>query len=187
MTISANLNRPKAVPVVEVPLTVGVGNPATDGSTWTQYIALNNVDPPEFVRTCAIEESSSTVVVSAGHGIRVGDVVTGTGIPVSTTVTAVDVTSITLSEDAEATNAEAELTFNPPAVDARLIGVLGEVIISGTSARIRIRLYRSTGLNVAGGTDTTVIGDMGNSIGEVTGVVNLDTFLSNLRIPRVNS
>ena len=187
MTINVDLARPKAVPAVEVPLVVGVVNPNITGSTWTQYLTLNDVDPPSFTRVCSTTNDSATVAVAAGHGIRVGDVVTGTGIAANTSVTAVDATTITLNNAATATGEDVTLTFNPPEVDARIVGILGEVTVSGTNARVRIRLYRASGLTVAGETDTTAVGDMGAAVGEVSVNVNLDTFLSNLRIPRTNS
>lgn len=187
MTVNVNLNRPKATQEVTVPIVIGEVAPQFSGSGWTQYLTLNDIQAPSFERTGAIVEDAAEVVLTSGHNVRVGDVVTGTGIPAATSVSAVDATTITLSNAATATNPTATLTFTPQEVDARFVGIVGDISVSGTNVRVRIRLHRATGNTVGGADDTTTIAEMGAHIGEVVATINLDQYLSNMRFPRVNS
>jgi len=103
-------------PVVVFDLTGGVtlkGNylwsrpanvvPATSGGN------TNNV-------TSATTTGSNTITVSTSHvnysRLKVGTVMTGTGMPLNTVITAISDSTITLNNNATATNASASLTFD---------------------------------------------------------------------------
>jgi hypothetical protein len=192
MAISLNndLTRPKLVQTVTVPVSVSVLNPTeTDGTdSFVQYIQLDNLQPATFTETCngVIGESTITVT-STPHDIRIGDVVTGTGIGVAAAVTGVSGNTITLSAANTATITGGTITFTPPETDAKLAAIQGVFSVSGTTLSLRLRVYTATGSTVTGPTDSTVVDDMGAATSDTTIRVNLDSYLANARIPRVNS
>lgn len=78
----------------------------TDGQV--AYVAAN----VPFTTACATTNGSPVITVAYSTGIVVGQTVTGTGIPGSTTVSSISGTSVTLSANATATNPASNLTFS---------------------------------------------------------------------------
>jgi len=93
-----------------------------DGSDWKdtsvnhtdwplEELVHNNIPPADLAYSCSITSGSAVVTLSDTSKLDVGDAVTGTGIPVDTTITSIDSgTQITLSANATATGTET-LTF----------------------------------------------------------------------------
>ena len=73
--------------------------------------ASNLITTTPLARTCAIIDTSVSVTPASMSDIVKGQTVTGTGIPVGTTVAAVGVSTINLSQAATATNGTAALSF----------------------------------------------------------------------------
>jgi hypothetical protein len=67
------------------------------------------------------------------------------------------------------------------------MGFQGNFSISGTTLSLRLRGYAADGTTVGGPTDQSTVGNMGTPSLDSTIRVNLDTFLNNARVPRVNS
>lgn len=189
ISLESNLSRPKLTQVVSVPVGVSVLNPTeTDGSdSFIQYVQLDNITPPAFTETCNGTNATNTLTVtSPPHNIRIGDVVTGTGVAASTTVTAVSGNTITLSQNLTAGITGGTITFTPPETDAKLIGLQGNFTVSGSTVTLRLRAYTASGGTVTGPTDSTTITSMGQPVTDVNIRVDLDTFLVNARVPRTN-
>lgn len=185
------LNRPKATATTITSVTLGISNPTASANKWTQFLTLNGVDAPSFAVTCSVLENSAVVQLPSNlkpGTIRPGDIVTGVELDdqVEVAVLSVSGTTCTLSSNCLADNADAIFTFNPPVVSAKLVGIVGEVNLVGTTVRVKLLLYRSSGLTVQGAVDETTISQMDTALGETTISVDLDTFLSNIRIPRGN-
>jgi hypothetical protein len=190
IAIADNLARPKLAQTVSVPVSVTVLNPTeTDASdSFTFYIQLDDIEPVNQTESCtAGNNSTSLTVTTAPHDIRVGDVVTGTGIAGGTSVTVVSGNTITINNATTEAITEEPLTFNPPTTDAKVMGFQGNFTVSGTTLSLRLRGYGADGTTVGGPTDPSTVADMGTPALDSTIRVNLDSFLSNSRVPRVNS
>lgn len=192
MAISLNndLARPKLTSTIPVPVSVSVLNPTeTDGTdSFVQYIQLDNLQPTAFTETCnGVDGESTITVTSTPHDIRIGDVVTGTGIGATAAVTGVSGNTITLSAANTAEITAGTITFTPPETDAKLAAVQGVFSVSGTTLSLRLRVYSANGSTVTGPTDSTVLADMGAATSDTTVRINLDSYLVNARVPRVNS
>jgi hypothetical protein len=112
------------------PVTVSTGSSA---SSFSLSCATN----PVF--TCGTTSGSTNVTTSSTTNpatfaqIRVGMVVSGTGIPTGATVTAVTTNSFTLSANATATGASASLTFTSPNVfTASTAAIVPGASVTGT-------------------------------------------------------
>jgi hypothetical protein len=190
IAIADSLARPKLAQTVAVPVSVTVLNPVeADGSdSFTFYIQLDDIEPATSTESCTASNNSTTLTVTtAPHNIRVGDVVTGTGIAGATSVTVVSGNTITINNATTAGITEGTLTFNPPTTDAKVMGFQGNFSVSGTTLSLRLRGYTADGTTVGGPTDPSTVANMGTPSLDSTIRVNLDTFLENARIPRVNS
>ena len=192
MAISLNndLARPKLTSTIPVPVSVSVLNPTeTDGTdSFVQYIQLDNLQPTAFTETCnGVDGESTITVTSTPHDIRIGDVVTGTGIGATAAVTGVSGNTITLSAANTAEITAGTITFTPPETDGKLAAVQGVFSVSGTTLSLRLRVYSADGSTVTGPTDSTVLADMGAATSDTTVRINLDSYLVNARVPRVNS
>jgi hypothetical protein len=190
ISIADNLARPKLAQTVSVPVSVSVLNPTeTDGSdSFVQYIQLDNIQPAAFTETCNATNATPTLTVtSAPHTIRIGDVVTGTGIASSSAVTAVSGNTITLNNNVTAGITGGTITFTPPETDAKLMGIQGNFTVSGTNLTLRLRAFAADGSKTNGPTDSTTVADMGTAVFDTNLRVNLDSFLSSARVARTNS
>lgn len=194
MPISASLSRPKADQVVTVSTSI-VDKPVTvSGNKMLLRVVLEDVALPTFtVSSVTTANGSATVTASTGSfsNVRVGDTVSGTGIPGSTKVQTVNVAGSSMTLTAAATaSGSITLTVNPGTIDATLYIMELEHVISGSTVTVKPTLYTFDGKNVA---DTTGTGDDGVTTTKGTAttlgqsVLNIDTFLSNARKPRTNS
>jgi len=189
ISLANALARPKLAQTLDVPVSVTVLNPTeVDGTdSFTLYVQLDDIEPETSTETCTGTNGQFTLTVtSAPHSIRVGDVVTGTGIAASSTVTVVSGNTITLN-NALTDAVNGNITFNPPTTDAKLIGLQGNFTMSGTTLSLRLRGYAADGTTTHGPTDSTTVAGMGSPTVDQTIRVNLDSFLTNARVPRVNS
>jgi hypothetical protein len=189
ITVGSGFSRPKAAQSLTQAVSVTVLNPTeADGSdSFVQYIQLDNITPDPVTATATADNSDVTLVVQTGKDIRVGDVVSGTGIQGGTVVTGVSGTTVTIDNATTQALTDESLTFTPPETDAKLIGIQGNFSLSGTNLVLRIRGYAGDGSTVDGPTDSTVVGDMGTATADTTIRVDLDSFLSGMRKARTNS
>lgn len=194
MPISASLSRPKADVAVAVSTSIADKPVTVSGNKMLLRVVLEDVSLPTFtVPTVTTANGSATITASAGSfsNVRVGDTITGTGIPAATKVQTVNVagSSITLTAAATASGS-VTITVNPGTVDATLYIMELDHVVSGSTVTVKPTLYTFDGKNVA---DTTGTGDDGATTVKGTPValgqqiLNLDTFLSNARKPRTNS
>jgi hypothetical protein len=189
ITVGSGFSRPKAAQSLTQAVSVTVLNPTeADGSdSFVQYIQLDDITPDPVTATATADNSDVTLVVQTGKDIRVGDVVSGTGITGGTVVTGVSGTTVTIDNATTQALTDESLTFTPPETDAKLIGIQGNFSLSGTNLVLRIRGYAGDGSTVDGPTDSTVVGDMGTATADTTIRVDLDSFLSGMRKARTNS
>lgn len=189
ISLASNLARPKAAQTVSVPVSVTVLNPTeADGSdSFTQYIQLDNITPQAITATATADNSDVTLTIESGKDVRIGDVVSGTGIQVGTVVTGVSGTTVTIDNATTQALTDESLTFTPPETDAKIIGLMGNFSISGTNLVLRLRGYAGDGSTVDGPTDSSVIADMGTALVDTTLRVDLDVFLSGMRYVRTDS
>jgi hypothetical protein len=194
MPISASLLRPKAEQAVTLSTSVADKPVVVTGNKMQLRVVLENVALPTFtVPTVTTANGSATLTASAGSfsNVRVGDIITGTGIPADTNVQTVNTTGSSLTLTAAATaSGSVTITVNPGTVDATLYIMELDHVFSGSTVTLKPTLYTFDGKNVA---DTTGTGDDGATVVKGTPValgqqiLNIDTFLSNARKPRTNS
>jgi hypothetical protein len=189
ISIATDLARPKAAQVVNQTIAVSVLNPTeTDASdSFVQYIQLDDITPDAVTATATADNSDVTLVVQTGKDVRVGDVVSGTGIQVGTVVTNVSGTTVTIDNATTQAITDESLTFTPPETDAKLAAIQGNFSIAGTTLTLRIRGYAADGSTVDGPTDSSTVADMGTAAVDQTMRINLDTFLTAMRSARTNS
>lgn len=192
-SIALSGSRPKLAGAIALPVEILGKDPAPNNSDKTiEYrICVSGLNPPAFtVEDCSTTNDSPTVTTSNSFAwARVGDTVSGTGIPAETTIAAiVSDTEITLSEDATATGT-VTLTIDPPAYDATIMGLKIGLSASGANLSAEVGLYAYSGANSHGPNDDELPTDDESAaqIGVVGGTVNLDSFLTLARVPRTNS
>ncbi|RYG97608.1 MAG: hypothetical protein EON57_13555, partial [Alphaproteobacteria bacterium] len=118
-------------------LVTAVGRIQSDG---TSEIAGGNFTVTKLVEsfppvnaTASTTELEFDVVVADATGIAVGQSVTGDGVPLGTTVAAVNGTTITLSQASTATATDVALTFTTPPTQGRwLLKIAGQTATTGT-------------------------------------------------------
>lgn len=145
-------------------------------------ITYPSTNPPPFVIANCSAASGATALTTTGSfaNVRIGDVVTGTGIGASSTVTAKasNNLSLTLSAATTAIIADASITFDPPASAPLLHAIKLTYTKSGNTLLItpQILLYDGTG---AVPVPVNLVRQVGGAI-----VQDIDTFLANFRLPR---
>lgn len=159
------------------------------GDAIIQYIQLENITPSPSTFTCASTTTTNESTTISGANltnVRVGDGITGTGIPGGTTIaTKPTATTATLSQAATATGS-VTVTITPPVLDANLIAIKTAMTQSGSELTFSISVYTTDGTLAQGTTaDTSVY----TSYTEVaaqrrTVTIDLDTFLTNARVAR---
>jgi energy-converting hydrogenase Eha subunit E len=195
MPVTLELTRPKSVATntQNTDLTVGTVVEVDTSVEESQYIPvrIGSIDPPPFtVSGCATTISSTSVTTTAGGfaRVRAGDVITGTGIPASTTVTAKgsDNNSLTLSQAATATGTSLTLTFDPPAFTPTIYAIRIRYSKSGSAFGVALDFMTydgtlgSTTATAANATKTTtLLASDGQPIS-----IDIDQFLTNARLDR---
>jgi hypothetical protein len=193
MAITLELTRPKSVTNNASPSVVSIGTVVeTDTAQEESFfipINLASTDPPSFTVTGSITTSGSNQVTTTGNGfqnVKVGDVVTGTGIAASTTVSAkTNNNTITLNNNATASGT-VTLTFDPPAVTPTLYALKVTHAKAGSVFGLNVALYTYDG------TSGNTVGTAANasktiSLASTDGQpiqINIDSFLTNLRVPQ---
>ena len=166
----------------------------TDNATEESFfipITSGSIDPPSFTVESCTTSSSSAIVTTTGNkfsSVRVGDVVTGTGIVASpaTTVSAkTNNNSITLSQNASAAGT-VTLTFDPPAITPTVYALRVRHSKAGTTFGLAIDLMTYDG-SLSGTDGTAINATKTTSLIPADGQlvqVNIDSFLTNLRVPQ---
>ena len=168
----------------------------TDNATEESFfipitLTSGSIDPPSFTVASCTTSSSSAIVTTTGNGfssVRVGDVVTGTGIVTSpaTTVSAkTNNNSITLSQNASAAGT-VTLTFDPPAITPTVYALRVRHSKAGTTFGLAIDLMTYDG-SLSGTDGTAINATKTTSLIPADGQlvqVNIDSFLTNLRVPQ---
>ena len=166
----------------------------TDNATEESFfipITSGSIDPPSFTVASCTTSSSSAIVTTTGNeflSVRVGDVVTGTGIVASpaTTVSAkTNNNSITLSQNASAAGT-VTLTFDPPAITPTVYALRVRHSKAGTTFGLAIDLMTYDG-SLSGTDGTAINATKTTSLIPADGQlvqVNIDSFLTNLRVPQ---
>lgn len=176
-------------------LTVSLLAPAPtlddSGDSIIQYIQLENITPNPSSFTCASTTTTNLSTIISGANltnVRVGDGITGTGIPGGTTIaTKPNATTATLSQAATASGS-VTVTITPADLDANLLAIKTDVTQSGSEITFSIKVYQADGTSAKGtSADTSVYTDSGYS--EVvaqrrTITMDLDTFLTNARVAK---
>jgi hypothetical protein len=189
ISIATDLARPKAAQVVNQTIAVSVLNPTeTDASdSFVQYIQLDDITPDAVTATATADNSDVTLVVQTGKDVRVGDVVSGTGIQVGTVVTNVSGTTVTIDNATTQAITDESLTFTPPETDAKLAAIQGNFSIAGTTLTLRIRAMLLMGQPLMGLRTLLQLLIWDLPAVDQTMRINLDTFLANMRKARTNS
>ena len=141
-----------------------------NGSAW---VAASNFPAGNVKQTASITNGSPTITLSAANSaIRVGQFITGTGIVAGTTVTNIDVnlTTLTISNNATATNASAALTFVESSATASTTATTGNTT-SGSNAltlgtgngNVVVGMFVS-GTGIPAGTTITTVTDNKNFV-----------------------
>ena len=194
MALTFGMERPKAEVLNTLNVTLAVGTPVetdTSGQKSVFFpINITGQNPPSFdVADCTITNTSTTVTTSNSFSkVRVGDTVTGTGIPASTTVASIESeTSLTLDQAATASGTET-LTFDPEAIPAATLyglNVKYEVKNSNLGLLFSLMTYDgSLGSTLGDDSNATHVDALKTSHEPIS--INLDTFLSTLRVDRVS-
>lgn len=123
--------------------------------------------------TATVTRNSATITVADGTGIVAAQVVAGTGIPVGTTVTHVDGTTITMSAAATADGTGVAVTFTNTGVVATFQLVVAS---RGTGYTVANNLATSGGTGTGCLIDVTVIGETPVMAIEACRTVNADWY-----------
>lgn len=191
IALATSVQRPKLAQTIDVPVSVTVANPTeADGSdSFTQYIT-HTFTPDAQTVACSADNADVTLTVAAADAskIRVGDVVSGTGITVGTVVTGVSGTTVTIDNATTQAIVSGNLTFTAPETTAKIMGLQGVFSVSGSTITLTLKGYRGDGTKTggAGGTDAATVADMAEQFTQ-TIKLDLDTFLTAARKARVNS
>lgn len=190
ISLASDLLRPKAAQTIAVPVSVTVTNPTeSDGDdSFTQYITTV-IEPDTITVSCTADNSDVTLTAATGHDIRIGDVVSGTGIQAGTAVSGISGNTITIDNATTQAITDQSLTFNAPTTTARVMALFGTFTVSGTNVSLRVRGYKADGTKTggAGGADGAAYTDMGAALFDQTIRLDLDKFLSDARVARTNS
>jgi hypothetical protein len=192
MTITLELTRPKSVATNAQNTALSIGTVVeTDTSTEESFfipVTLASTDPPSFTVANSTTTSGSPTVTTTNNGfqsVQVGDVVTGTGIAASTTVTAkANNNTITLSNNATASGT-VTLTFDPPAVTPTMYALKVSHTKAGSVFGLAVTLYTYDG-TLGGVVGTAVNATKTIKLTSTDGQpvqINTDSFLNNLRVP----
>lgn len=146
---------------------------------------------PSSFTVASVATTSGNAIITKSNGfanVRVGDTVSGTGIGSSAVVVSKQSNSqVTLSVNSTATGS-VTVTFTPPVFDANLFIVRHTVTMQGFSLQLNVKVYASNGtVNVdsdADGADNSTVADYGDPLLDQTVPLNLDTWLTNVRVAR---
>ncbi|OKH14867.1 hypothetical protein NIES592_08295 [Fischerella major NIES-592] len=193
MAITLELTRPKSVTTNAANSVLSVGTVVeTDTAQEESFfipIGLASTDPPSFTVANSTTTSGSNQVTTTNNGfsnVKVGDVVTGTGIPASTTVTAkANNNTITLNNNATASGT-VTLTFDPPAVTPTLYAVKITHSKAGSVFGLNVALYTYDG-SLGGTAGTAANASKTINLASTDGQpvqIDMDSVLTNLRVPQ---
>lgn len=147
-------------------------------------------NPATFtVASCTVTSGSATVSKTSGFAnVRVGDAVSGTGIPVGAKVLSkTDDSTITLSANATATGTPT-LTFTPPTMDATMLVVRKSFSMTGATLNMTLSVYKSDGTKSkdvnADGVDDVTVADLGDPVLSQVIPMDLDAWLTAIRVAR---
>jgi len=161
------------------------------GTTTLTFDPTALINPPSFTVADCTTVNGGTAVTTTNNfndaGVKVGDPVTGTGMQSSTTVASVatDGLSLELSQPANAAGT-VELSFDPPAISQATVYALKVThakLANTFSMNVALYTYDGSLANTPG---TAENASQTITLAPVTGSaqVDMDAFLTNLRIPR---
>lgn len=194
MAITLELTRPKAsvTNAQSTQLSVSTAKIVeTDSTTEESFfipIQLGSQDPPSFTVTSCTTTNASATVTTTGNGflnVKVGDVVTGANIASSTVSVKTNNNSIILNQNANASGT-ATLTFDPPAIIPTVYALRVRHLKTGSTFGLTVDLMTYDGS--LGGIDGSV-----SNADKITNLIpadgqliqiNIDSFLTNLRVPQ---
>lgn len=187
--------RIKAVP--QVPLNVellssGITHDDVN-DTAVEYIQLENVAPvpATFAITTDVTTTLGNAIITgdfSSYDIRPGDGVSGSNIAFGSKVAAViNETTISLDQNSTATGTINDVVITPPTYSPNVFAIAKNFSISGSTLTMRIQVQRSDGLlnndTDGDGVDNSTYLEYPTYIDQ-TIQVDLDTFLTNLRVDR---
>lgn len=183
--------RPKSTTTnaLTVSLLAPAGTLDDSGDNIIFYIQLEDLTPNPVSFTCASTTTTDTSVNISGANltnVRVGDGITGTGIPGGATIaTKPTATTATLSAAATATGS-VTVTITPPVLAANLIAIKAAATQSGSELTLDIKVYVADGTTAKGTTvDTSTYADYTEVAAQRrTVVIDLDTFSTNARVAK---
>lgn len=194
ITLAAG-TRPKAAASNSLAPALLVTNSNNDSSDYIQtVIAYEDVTPsPSTIVVTGVTVTNASAVITKTNAfalVKVGDPVTGTGIPANTKVlTKTSDSSLTLTANATATGTPT-LTFTPPVFDANLFVVRKTLTMQGSNLLLNIKAWKSDGVvnkDVdANGADDTTVADYGEPILDQTVTLDLDKWLTSMRVARAS-
>lgn len=188
-----NLTRPKATTTDSVTAALTVASAVEVDSTEESHfipIKLGSTNPSSFTVASVATTNGSPTLTTTSNGfanVKVGDVLSGTGIDVGATVTAkASNTSLTMSANATATNT-ITLTVDPPSGTPTVLAL--KVVYSGGGNVLSIKpyIYLYDGSLAPGVDGSSANATTTYELVEKTGKaisIDLDAFLTNYRVFR---
>lgn len=188
--------RPKIVTTNSISPQLSVATAVEVDSTEESFfipIRLTSTNPPSFTVASVTVTSGSPTLTTTGGGfsaVKVGDVVSGTGIAAGAVVTAKNVNNNSLTLDQNSTQStSATITFDPPAGTPDVFALKVILNKSGNTLSLMPELHVYDGSLAPGvqGTDANFtkkysLVDKNNQ----ALVIDLDTFLTNYRVFRLS-
>lgn len=163
LTASNNSTTGNALYVFQQVNTATINTPIIDNGSGSMSLVKSGagtlvLNPLAQVDASVITSGSSSITVTSSNGLFTGEQVTGTGIPSGTSISAINGTTVTLSNNATATGANVMLTLTPNSPVNNTYGGTtivnaGTLQLPGTAIAIPGNLVLNNGATV---TQTTV-------------------------------
>jgi len=190
------MTRPKSTTTNALNPQIAIGSEADNSTNESIFIPFNlqqvnqaAITPPSFTVSGCTTTSGSTTVTTTGNGfanVAIGDAISGTGIPTSTTVSGITSDNAITISNAATSAGSVTLTVTPPTVTPTVYGILVQHSPAGSvfGISVSLLLYDGTLENTAAtasnaASTVSLLPSNGQPI-----QVNLDQFLTNLRVPQ---
>lgn len=199
MTITISGTRPKLNQTLAYDINIVAKTPVEDSNDIILNVVLSQVDIDPVDVTCDLDATTTLTTTNAAFAdVRVGDAVSGTGIDVNTTVTAIaeDNNSLTLSTAATATLVDETITFDAGNIDVTIYSIKLEHAVQsstkGTPLNITPTIYLYDGTVAKEGDtdddyDNAQLSDAVSNQAYNAKTVDIDAVLTNARKQRTNS
>jgi len=204
MPINLTITRPKLDTSLPLELTFSPTTPITTGAKIQIPIVIDDLATTPSSFTCTYTSGSPNITFTLGTGlllsnfVRVGDNITGdsTAFP-SARVSSVSQTGTTVTVVADANAVESSpgggevLSFGLASVDSTVYILELEHQASGSSIVVKPAIYLFDGSKVrdinADGDDDLTVTDATSKVNLNNQAINIDSFLLNARLQRINS